>query len=281
MRSMPAKPFAQLQRAGMKTAVMDQIMRQRDPELKAAVEASLAGAAATRWLALPAEDREGTGLMAPSHVLREGINGIIRERLARDGVVHGPAIEIERLISRGFTSAEKALARNYQAGDLVGFHRPYKRLGVEKGDEFRVAGVDQGAGTVEPERVQGREAAMDGGRSPGRESDASESRERDRAPGPEMEHGRVPKGIERDMALSERYSGAGAATCMRPTRTRRSPTFSDAYARLGKGAADVDADPVAIHRGQVLTNPSSMSRRRASALRSPGSPHPPPPPERT
>ena len=37
------KPVAQLQRAGMKTAVMDEIMRQRDPELKAAFEASLAG----------------------------------------------------------------------------------------------------------------------------------------------------------------------------------------------------------------------------------------------
>ena len=36
------KPFAQLQRAGMKTAVMDDIIRQKDPTLKAAVEASLA-----------------------------------------------------------------------------------------------------------------------------------------------------------------------------------------------------------------------------------------------
>ena len=37
------KPFALLQAAGMKTALMDQIMRQRDPTLKEAVEASLAG----------------------------------------------------------------------------------------------------------------------------------------------------------------------------------------------------------------------------------------------
>ena len=37
------KPFAQLQAAGMKTAVMDEIMRQRDPALKEAVEASLKG----------------------------------------------------------------------------------------------------------------------------------------------------------------------------------------------------------------------------------------------
>ena len=37
------KPFAQLQDAGMQTAVMDEIMRQRDPALKEAVEASLKG----------------------------------------------------------------------------------------------------------------------------------------------------------------------------------------------------------------------------------------------
>ena len=37
------KPFAQLQGAGMRTATMDEIMRQRDPALKEAVEASLEG----------------------------------------------------------------------------------------------------------------------------------------------------------------------------------------------------------------------------------------------
>ena len=35
------KPFAQLKAAGMATAVMDDIVRQRDAELKAAVRASL------------------------------------------------------------------------------------------------------------------------------------------------------------------------------------------------------------------------------------------------
>ena len=181
------KPFAQLQAAGMQTAMMDQIMRQRDPALKEAVEASLAGdisrafeklgdnvaevnpdnlagAAAARWLALAPEDRERTGLMAPSHALREGINGIVRERLTRDGVVHGPAMETERLVSRGYTNAGKALARNYMAGDVVGFHRPYKRLGVEKGDELRVAGVDRTAGTVTLAGKEGGTVAWQPGR---------------------------------------------------------------------------------------------------------------------
>ena len=112
------KPFAQLQAAGMKTATMNEIMRQREPDLKTAVEATLAGdvrrafdklgsnvaevkadnlagAAAARWLALPPEARERAGLMAPSHKIREKINAIVRERLIRKGVVCGPAFPHE------------------------------------------------------------------------------------------------------------------------------------------------------------------------------------------
>ena len=178
------KPFAQLQKAGMKTAVMDEIMRQRDPALKEAVEASLAGdvarafgklgenvaevkpdnlagAAAARWLALSPEERANAGLMAPSHGLREGINAIVRERLVRDGAVHGPAMTTERLVSRGYTGAEKTLAANYMPGDTVAFHRPYKRLGVEKGDELRVAGVDHRTRTVKLEGSDGRSVAWE------------------------------------------------------------------------------------------------------------------------
>ena len=36
----------------------------------------------------------------------------------------------------------KALVGNYAVGDVVAFHRPYKRTGVEKGDERRVMGVN-------------------------------------------------------------------------------------------------------------------------------------------
>ncbi len=171
------KPFAQLQQAGMKTATMDEILRQRDPDLKAAVQASLAGdmrkafeklgsnvaevnpdniagAVAARWLRLSPEARENTGVMAPSHDLRQRINAHIRERLAREGRIHGPAMQSQRLVSLGYTHAEKALAANYGPGDVVAFRRPYKRLGVEKGKELRVAEVDHEARTV---RLEGRD----------------------------------------------------------------------------------------------------------------------------
>ena len=196
------KPFDQLQAAGMKTAVMDEIMRQRDPDLKAAVEASLAGeigrafeklgsnvaevkpdniagAVAARWLRLSPEERERTGVMAPSHALREGINAHIRERLAREGRIAGPALETQRLVSKGYTSAEKALASNYAPGDVVAFHRPYKRLGVEKGDERRVERVDRGKRTVHLEGPDGKTVAWKpeeiGGRRGGTEVYRAES----------------------------------------------------------------------------------------------------------
>ena len=176
------KPFAQLQAAGMKTATMDEIMRQRDPALKEAVVASLkgdierafeklgsnvaevkpdniAGAVAARWLRLGPEARENTGVMAPSHELRQAINGHIRERLDREGGIHGPVFESERLVSKGYTNAEKALAGNYAAGDVVAFHRPYKRIGVEKGDERRVAGVDHKSNEVRLDDGKGGRAA--------------------------------------------------------------------------------------------------------------------------
>ena len=185
------KPFAQLQAAGMKTAVMDEIMRQRDPALKEAVEASLkgeigkafeklgsnvaevksdniAGAVAARWLALSDEAREKTGVMAPSHALRQEINGHIRERLAREGRIHGPAMQSERLVSKGYTNAEKALAGNYAAGDVVAFHRPYKRIGVEKGDERRVTGVNHKTREVVLEGRDGSTVAWKPGEIGGR-----------------------------------------------------------------------------------------------------------------
>ena len=172
------KPFAQLQQAGMKTAVMDEIMRQRDPELKAAVESSIAGeiskafeklgdkvaevnpdnisgAVAARWLKLSRQERERTGVMVPSHELREGINAHIRERLAREGRIAGPTMKTQRLVSKGYTNAEKALSSNYAPGDVVAFHRSYKRLGIEKGKERRVAGVDHKKRTVHLEGPAG------------------------------------------------------------------------------------------------------------------------------
>ncbi len=165
------KPFEQLRRAGMQTAVMDEILRQRDMELREAVRAGLAGEvrtafeklgdriaqveredigteAAGRWLSLSPQQRAATGVIAPTRALRDEINETIRAQLVAEGAVSGPARQGKKLVSRGLTNAEMARASNYSAGDTVIFNRRYKTLGVEKGDEREVERVDYERNTV-------------------------------------------------------------------------------------------------------------------------------------
>ena len=155
----------------MRTAVMDEILRQRDMELKEAVRAGLAGEvrtafeklgdriaqverenigkeAAERWLSLSPEERAATGVIAPTRALRDEINDTIRAQLVAEGAVSGPARRGEKLVSRGLTRAEMARVSNYMAGDTVIFNRRYKTLGVEKGDEREVERVDYERNTV-------------------------------------------------------------------------------------------------------------------------------------
>ena len=165
------KPFAQLKAAGMQTAVMDDIVRQRDAELKAAVRASLTGdvraafaklggsirqveredlgsETARQWLDLVPGQRERTGVIAPTRALRDEINATIREGLVAEGAIVGPARQGEKLVSRDLTRAEMARASTYNVDDTVIFNRPYKRIGVGKGDERTVTGIDRRWGTV-------------------------------------------------------------------------------------------------------------------------------------
>ena len=165
------KPFEQLRQAGMQTAVMDEILRQRDMELKEAVRAGLAGevrtafetlgdriaqvdrkrigaVAAGRWLSLTPEQRATTGVIAPTRALRDGINDTIRAQLIAEGAVSGPARQGEKLVSRGLTRAEMARASSYAVGETVIFNRRYKTLGLDKGDEREVVKVDHERNTV-------------------------------------------------------------------------------------------------------------------------------------
>ena len=95
----------------------------------------------------------------PSHALRQAVNEHIRERLTRAGRIAGPVLQTQRLVSKGYTRAEKALTSNDEAADVVAFHRPYKRLGVEKGVERRVERVDRKDRTVHLEGLDGSTVA--------------------------------------------------------------------------------------------------------------------------
>ena len=159
------EPFRLLQAQGMELAVMDEILRQRDADLLEVVrhaQAGRAGAAleglgdevrevapealgenaARLWLALDPSQRARTAILAPTHALRAQINAIIRERLTGEGILHGPELEIERLIDRRMTRVQTADIANYNAGDAVVFHRD--AYGCRSGDICAVAGTSEG-----------------------------------------------------------------------------------------------------------------------------------------
>ena len=159
------QPFRQLQAAGMLTAEMDDIRRQRSPDLKAAVMAMLASEprraveglevhelpvedlgenAARLWLDLGPEARAGTAILAPTHLIREDINGAVREGLRDEGVLHGARLEIKRLVSLGLTRAQKADLANYWPGDVVVFHQDLYPYRIKADDACTVAGIEDG-----------------------------------------------------------------------------------------------------------------------------------------
>ena len=154
------EPFRALQEAGIETAQMDEIMRQKDPALKQAVERlqegrpaealggladvcevpheALAATAARLWLELDPEKRAGTAILAPTHFIRAGIHRIVRDGLAEEGVLHGREIEIDRLVNRHLTAAQRADVRNHEPGDVVVFHSRVPPLRVQEGDACRI-----------------------------------------------------------------------------------------------------------------------------------------------
>ncbi|MCY3670805.1 MAG: AAA family ATPase [Alphaproteobacteria bacterium] len=184
LRSVEAgQPFRQLQQAGMATARMDEILRQRDPDLRAAVAAmledgpaeaverlgnnvheaeadELGEAAARLWLSLHPEARARTAILAPTHALREDINEAVREGLRGEGVLHGRVLEIERLVGLGLTRAQKADIAGYRPGDVLVFHNDLYRYRVKTDDACIVTGTD-GEGRVLLHHPDGRPRRID------------------------------------------------------------------------------------------------------------------------
>ena len=166
LRSVEAgQPFRVLQKASMETAVMDEVMRQRNEGLKAAVlhmidqkpelaieelgpgvlemdADELGPRAAALWLDLDAAEREATKVLAPTHLQRREITGAIREGLKAEGSLHGRTIEIERYVNLHLTRAQKGDLANWREGDVAVFHADVYGVQAKSGDIFEVIGSE-------------------------------------------------------------------------------------------------------------------------------------------
>ena len=159
------QPFRLLQKAGMATATMDEVLRQRDPELRATVGLTREGEpgaaiaalgnrvreapreelgveAARRWLALAPEHRADTLLLAPTHAIRRQANDAVREGLAEEGHLRGRMLAVDRLVDRRLTRAQASEIGSYEPGDLAVFHRDH--YGCRRDDVCTVTGIEEG-----------------------------------------------------------------------------------------------------------------------------------------
>ncbi len=162
-------PFRSLQRAGMQTASMADIMRQKNPEMLAAVHHIIRSevgaffekvgdrvvetesppvAAAERWLSLSPRDRANTMLITQRNEWRDEINAEVRSGLRTEGIVQGDDHRFERLEPQRLTVAQLGVAENYSPGAVVIFEREVKSLGAAKGESFVVMARPDNLGLV-------------------------------------------------------------------------------------------------------------------------------------
>jgi conjugative relaxase-like TrwC/TraI family protein len=178
------RPFEQLQEAGMRTAKLDEIVRQKDPALKSAVELLATGrtAAAVDLLQQQGRIREiadlqerirtiaqtfaespaNTLIVSPDNASRRELNTAVRQELKSNGGVGAEDHSFRVLVQRqDMTGADRAWANHYEACDVVRYSRGSKCLGIEGGSYATVAAINSSANLLSVEKASGEVTTYD------------------------------------------------------------------------------------------------------------------------
>jgi ATP-dependent exoDNAse (exonuclease V) alpha subunit len=184
------RPFAQLQEAGMKTVSLDQIVRQKDPQLRNVVEQLARGDVGSAVKQLDEQGRvhqfqgreerinaiakeyakapEITLLVSPDNRSRTEINGRIHAELQQRGIVGKEEHPVQTLVQRQeLTGAARTWAEKYEVGDVLRYSRGSKETGIQKGEYARVTGVDAAHNQITVALLNGRQQSYDPRRQQG------------------------------------------------------------------------------------------------------------------
>jgi conjugative relaxase-like TrwC/TraI family protein len=178
------KPFEQLQEAGMRTAQLDQIMRQKDPELLKAVEhlsnnetavgvemlsqqgriteivdpQQRVAAIAKEYAAHP----DNTLIVSPDNASRRAINQAVREELQALGVVDKADHSMRVLAPRNdMTGADREWASRYETGDVLHYTRGSKEHGIEPRSYAQVVTTNPAENLVTVRKDDGQQVTYD------------------------------------------------------------------------------------------------------------------------
>jgi len=178
------KPFEQLQDAGMRSAKLEQIIRQKESGLLKAVEhlsrletkigvemlqhqgriTEIADpqqrieAIAKNYAAHP----KNTIIVSPDNASRRAINQAVRQELQTLGTLEKEDHSIRVLTPRSdMTGADRAWAARYQASDILHYVRGSKELGIEAGSYAQVVAADPKENVVTVQKENGERVTYD------------------------------------------------------------------------------------------------------------------------
>jgi len=178
------KPFEQLQQSGMQTAMLDRIVRQKNPALRQAVEhlskneiaigvhmlqeqgriveiADTDARIATIAKAYVAQP-ENTLVVSPDNASRRAINQAIRLELQEKGTLATEDRAFLVLASRSeMTGADRGWAARYEVGDVLHYSRGSKAHGLEGGSYAKVVTTNPPENLVTVQRADGELVTYD------------------------------------------------------------------------------------------------------------------------
>lgn len=178
------KPFEQLQQAGMQTAQLDRIVRQRDPQLLKAVEHLSKNETEIGVQMLQQQGRvtqivdpqeriaaiakayavhpENTIIVSADNASRWAINQAARLALQELGSLDKENHSIRVLTPRSdMTGADRAWAARYQAGDVLHYVRGSNEHGIERGSYAQVVATDPKENLVTVRKENGEQITYD------------------------------------------------------------------------------------------------------------------------
>jgi ATP-dependent exoDNAse (exonuclease V) alpha subunit len=178
------RPYAQLQEAGLRTARLDEIIRQKDPALKEVVEQLARGDVREAISNLNDQGRvheigdrseriaeiareyvrqpENTLVVSPDNESRREINSQIHRAMQGAGQVKDVEHTVRVLHTRqDLTGADRQYARSYAPDDVIRYSKGSKRLGIQAGEYARVTATDRETNAVTVKRYDGKELSYD------------------------------------------------------------------------------------------------------------------------
>jgi conjugative relaxase-like TrwC/TraI family protein len=287
------RPYQQLQEAGVQTARLDEIVRQKDPALKEVVEHLSRGQVKEAIEKLDTQGRvheipdrndrlkgiaseyanqpERTLVVSPDNQSRMQINQIIHREMQTRGQVDHREQGLRVLVARQeITGADRQWAEQYEPGDVVRYAKGSKTYGIEAGEYARVERVNAKENVLTVEKQNGEHVSYDPRRLQGvtlyRETERAFSRgDRIQFTAPN----RVQYIPNRELATIEKIDGTGNLQLRLDSgrsvsfNAKENPHLDYGYAVTSHSSQGQTADRVLIHVDTERAGEKLVNRRLA------------------